>query len=66
LPGFPSIEEAIAMNDSEKLTNRAADVPIELPRRKAAPAESEEYADAVSEGWPVSPHPRNPTSEEVR
>jgi hypothetical protein len=66
LPHFPSIKKVLVMNDNEKLTSRTAELPVESPRRKAAPTESEEYADAVSEGWPISPHPRNPTSEEVR
>jgi hypothetical protein len=48
------------MNDAKKSADRTAKPPMELSRRKAAPTESKEYADAVSEGWPVSPHPRHP------
>jgi hypothetical protein len=48
------------MNDAEKPADGTGKLPIEPSRRKAAPTESKEYADAVSEGWPVSPHPRHP------
>lgn len=53
------------MNDAKKSADRTAKLPMELSRPKAVPIESEEYADAVSEGWPISPHPRNRKTGEV-
>lgn len=51
------------MNDAKKSADRTAKLPMVLSRRKAARIESKEYADAVSEGWPVSPHPHNRKQE---
>jgi hypothetical protein len=53
------------MNDAKKSADRTPKLPMELSRRKAAPTESKEYADAVSEGWPISPHPHNRKTGEV-
>jgi hypothetical protein len=54
------------MNDTAtSAEDRAADLLIGRWRPKAAP-ESEDYASAVSEGWPVSPDPRHPEPKEAR
>jgi hypothetical protein len=53
------------MNDAKKSADRTAKLPMELSRRKDVPIESKEYADAISEGWPISRHPLNRKIGEV-
>jgi len=58
------------MNDN-KITNkksadRIPDLPIKQWRRETGPTDSEDYTAAISEGWPVSPHPHDPKSRKRR
>jgi hypothetical protein len=54
------------MKDTAKsAADRPPDPPSGRWSPKAAP-ESEDYASAVSEGWPVAPDPRRPEPGEAR
>ncbi len=47
------------MNDTEESADRIPDLPIE-PCANETATDCEDYAAAISEGWPVSPDPHYP------